>query len=212
MKKPYIVGITGGSASGKTFFLQSLLEAFPKDEICLVSQDNYYFPSHLQPKDENGIINYDTPSSIDFGAFIKDLGDLKDGKEVKREEYTFNNPKVKPRLFTFTPAPILVVEGIFVFYDPKMLDLIDLKIFIDAEEHVKLSRRITRDKEERGYDLADVLYRYEKHVAPAYEKFIKPYKAEADIIISNNKHFDKGLSVLIPFLKGISANGGQKPE
>jgi uridine kinase len=101
----------------------------------------------------------------------------------------------------FKPAPIIVVEGIFVFYFSEIAKLLDLKIFIDAKEHIKLKRRIYRDQVERGYDINDVLYRYEKHVAPTYERYIEPFKNEADIIIPNNSHYQKPLEMLVCYLK-----------
>jgi uridine kinase len=201
MNRPYIVGITGGSASGKTMFLQSLINAFSPEEISLVSQDNYYKPRHEQPVDENGIYNFDTPQSIDFELYARHIKDLRNGKQVIKQEYTFNNPNAIPKMLTFQPAPVIVVEGIFVFYFPEIAHLLDLKVFIDAAEHIKLKRRIVRDKDERGYDLEDVLYRYEKHVMPTYEKYIAPFKSDADIIIPNNLHFEKALDMLIIFLK-----------
>ena len=105
-----------------------------------------------------------------------------------------------PKQLVFKPAPIVVVEGIFVFYFEEVARLLDLKVYIDAKEYVKLHRRIIRDKVERGYDLEDVLYRYTNHVAPTYEKYIKPFKNDADIIIPNNNHFERGLEVLVSFL------------
>lgn len=204
MNRPFIVGITGGSASGKTLFLKSLIDHFDSDEICLVSQDNYYKDRHLQPKDENGIENFDTPQSIEFDEYARDIQALKSGKVVSRKEYTFNNPNVVPEILTFNPAKIIVVEGLFVFYFPELAKLLDLKVFIDAKDYVKLKRRIVRDNSERGYDLDDVLYRYEKHVAPTYEKYIEPFKYDADIIVPNNNKFDKGLKVLVSYLKSVS--------
>ena len=97
-----------------------------------------------------------------------------------------------PKELVFRPAPIVVVEGIFVFHFEEIAKLLDLKVYIDAQEHVKLHRRIIRDRDERGYDLADVLYRYTHHVAPTYERFIAPYKHDADIVIPNNRHFEQG--------------------
>ena len=91
--------------------------------------------------------------------------------------------------------------GMFVFYHQPVAELLDLKIFIDADEHVKLSRRIIRDRLERGYDVEDVLYRYEKHVAPTYVQYIEPFKTNADLVIPNNQHFDQALEVLRTFLK-----------
>ncbi len=211
MNTPYLVGITGGSASGKTTFLRRLLAAFPERDICLLSQDNYYYPRQDQIRDAQGVENFDLPGSIDSAAYAADVRHLRDGEEVRRLEYTFNNPAAQPAELLFRPAPIVVVEGIFVFHFQEIAKLLDLKVFIDAQEHVKLHRRIVRDRDERGYDLTDVLYRYTHHVAPTFEKFIKPYKNEADLIIPNNQHFEKGLEVLIGFLRGKVAAGAQGP-
>ncbi|CAH0996617.1 Uridine kinase [Emticicia aquatica] len=201
MTKPYIVGITGGSASGKTYFLNQLLGAFSKDEICLISQDNYYRTQEFVPKDQNNVENYDLPEAIDFELYAQHINDLKNWRTVEHKEYVFNNPNVVPKTLVFKPAPIIVVEGIFVFHSQDVAKLLDLRVFIDAREHVKIKRRIIRDNNERGYDLNDVLYRWENHVAPTYEKYIEPTKYDADIIINNNSHFEKGLAILTAFLK-----------
>ncbi|GAC1594680.1 MAG: uridine kinase [Hymenobacter sp.] len=202
MYTPYLIGITGGSASGKTTFLRRLLEAFPGEQMCLISQDNYYHPRENQLRDELGVENFDLPASIDAAAYAADVLRISQGHEVRRTEYTFNNATATPKELVFRPAPIVVVEGIFVFHFEEIAKLLDLKVYIDAQEHVKLHRRIVRDRDERGYDLADVLYRYTNHVAPTYERFIAPYKHYADLVIPNNRHFDKGLEVLVGFLKG----------
>ncbi|MBN7814796.1 uridine kinase family protein [Algoriphagus pacificus] len=204
MKKPFIVGITGGSASGKTLFLERLLNTFEPGEVCLISQDNYYKPRNLQPIDAQGIHNFDTPMSIDFEEYAADIRKIQAGETVTREEYTFNNASKTPKMLTFNAAPVVVVEGIFVLYYPELAELLDLKIFIDAKDHIKLKRRIIRDKVERGYDLDDVLYRYEMHVMPTYEKYIKPFKNEADLIVPNNHSFDKALEVIRTYLRARS--------
>lgn len=204
MKKPFIVGITGGSASGKTLFLERLLNTFEPGEVCLISQDNYYKPRNLQPIDAQGIHNFDTPMSIDFEEYAADIRKIQAGETVTREEYTFNNASKTPKILTFNAAPVVVVEGIFVLYYPELAELLDLKIFIDAKDHIKLKRRIIRDKVERGYDLDDVLYRYEMHVMPTYEKYIKPFKNEADLIVPNNHSFDKALEVIRTYLRARS--------
>lgn len=204
MKKPFIVGITGGSASGKTLFLERLLSSFDSGEVCLISQDNYYKPRHMQPIDPQGVHNFDTPFSIDFEQYAADIRKIQSGETVFREEYNFNNTSKKPKMLTFASAPVVVVEGIFVLYYPELTDLLDLKIFLDAKDHIKLKRRIIRDKVERGYDLDDVLYRYEMHVMPTYEKYIEPFKNEADLIIPNNHNFDRALDVIRAYLRARS--------
>ncbi|MEM8893010.1 MAG: uridine kinase [Bacteroidota bacterium] len=199
MQQSTIIGITGGSGSGKTYFLNSLLDKIDPEQVCLISQDNYYRARNSQPVDENGVKNFDTPGGIDHEAFADDVRKLKNGQEVERLEYTFNNPDAEPKMLVFKPAPIIVVEGIFVFYFKAVSELLDLRVFIEAQNFLMLKRRIIRDAKERGYDLDDVLYRYEKHVAPTYQKYIEPYKHSADLIIPNNFDFKNALGVLVAF-------------
>lgn len=201
MQKPFTIGITGGSGSGKTFFLQGLSSSFKPEEICLISQDNYYKSRDQQPIDENGVRNFDLPISIDRDAFLEDLIKLKAGQNVIKKEYTFNNPNAEPKLLEFKTAPIIVVEGLFVQYFDEISNELDLKVFIEAKDHVKLGRRIKRDQVERGYDLDDVLYRYQFHVMPVYESLIEPLMHYADLVIPNNSHFDRALHVLNGYLR-----------
>jgi uridine kinase len=200
MRTPITVGITGGSGSGKTFFLQGLSSRFNADQICLISQDHYYKPRDQQPIDENGVKNFDLPQSIDREAFLHDLLLLKAGQDVHKKEYVFNNPELEPRVLTFKSAPILVVEGLFVQYFPEIEKELDLRLFIEAKDHVKLGRRIKRDQIERGYDLDDVLYRYQYHVMPVFEALIEPLKHKADLVVPNNSRVDRALNVVTTFL------------
>jgi uridine kinase len=200
MEKSYVIGITGGSGSGKTTIIQRIRETFPASRVCILSQDDYYRPKTEQHKDEQGIENFDLPDSIDKEAFARDLQQLMSGETVRRMEYTFNNEQKKPRELVFEPAPIIIVEGIFVFHYPEVRDLLNLKVFVHAKENLKVIRRIRRDQAERNYPLEDVLYRYEKHVLPTYEAYIAPYKEQADLVINNNEHFEEALRVLLGFL------------
>lgn len=201
MPQPYTIGITGGSGSGKTFFIKELSSHFRPEEICLISQDHYYKPLDAQFTDEKGVQNFDLPTSIDKDALAGDILMLKSGRSIVKKEYTFNNPKATPLELEFKPAPILIVEGLFVQYFPEIVKELDLRIFIEARDYVKLTRRIRRDNEERGYDLNDVLYRYENHVMPIYDSLIEPLKHQADLIIPNNDHFEHALHVLVRALK-----------
>jgi len=125
---------------------------------------------------------------------------LKSGKAIIREEYTFNNKELTPKLLHFNPAPIIIVEGLFILYFEEIRKILDLSLFVQAKDNLKVIRRIRRDQTERNYPIDDVLYRYENHVMPAYEKYIKPFADDVDIIINNNKHFDQALHVVKGFI------------
>lgn len=202
MNKPITVGITGGSGSGKTLFLRQLMAAFGPEEVSLLSLDNYYKPRNEQPKDDRGIENFDLPESLDRERFSLDLKKLKSGQDLTLKEYTFNNAAKEPKLIHIKSTPIIVVEGIFTFYYEEINDLLDFKIFIEAPDYLMLTRRITRDAEERGYDLSDVLYRFQHHVTPSFKKFIEPLKNDADVIIPNHNGFEVALDVVISYLRG----------
>jgi uridine kinase len=201
MHPPYTIGITGGSGSGKTYFIKALSSHFSSDQVCLISQDHYYKPRETQRLDAQGIKNFDLPDSIERDQFYDDILKLKRGETLFKKEYTFNNPNNLPGMLEFKSAPILIVEGLFVQYFPEIEKELDLKIFIEAKDFLKLSRRIRRDSTERGYDLDDVLYRYQHHVMPIYESLIKPLKHSADLIIPNNHHFERALDILVKALK-----------
>ena len=189
------------SGSGKTTFIKEIRKAFSEKELCIVSQDEYYLPRDEQLKDKEGVINFDLPGSIDKAGFIRDIMLLSSGQQVSRPQYMFNNDKATSKMLTFRPAPVIIVEGLFVFHYKKIRKLCDLKVFFHAKENLKLIRRINRDQDERNYPIDDVLYRYEYHVLPAFEKYILPYREKADIIINNNKSYAQGYEVFLSFLK-----------
>lgn len=187
MNKPYIIGIAGGSGSGKTFFLKSFLKHFTADEVCLVSQDDYYFRvAHKMTPEENKVYNFDLPSTIDHEHFQQDISRLLNNEIVIKPEYTFNNPNAVPRMLEIKPAPILIVEGLFILHFRDIADMLDMKIFIEADEEVAMERRMKRDLIERGYSRDDAMYKWVNHVLPAYKEFLLPYKDECDRVIANN--------------------------
>jgi uridine kinase len=201
--KPFVIGITGGSASGKTLFLRSLLKHFKKEEICLISQDNYYKGIEFIPRDLNGVPNFDLPECIDFDLYASHIHDLVEGKKVVHQEYTFNQPDIIPEEIIHHPTPVIVVEGLFVFYENAIAEQLDLKIFVDAKERIKIDRRLKRDTIERGITEEEVMYQWLNHVKPTYKSFIKPTRKIADIVINNNDHFENGLWVVTTFIKTL---------
>ena len=201
--EPFIVGICGGSGSGKNYFIEQLVQQLPKEEVCQVSQDNYYKEISKVPLDENGIQNFDLPEAIDFDKFIEHLYKLKKGESVEIKEYTFNNPSKNSRHILLNSAPVLLVEGFLIFANDALKELFDVKIFITAPDVVKIKRRIQRDELERGYDMKDVLYRYEHHVHPSYQKYISPHIDSVDLIIPNDKDITKVTPILSTYLNKI---------
>lgn len=201
MNKPYIIGITGGSGSGKTSIIKILRAAFTESELCLISQDNYYLPRESQKVDVNGVTNFDLPTCLNEDKFVADIRTLLKGESITLDEYTFNNSKAESQKLTIQSAPIIVVEGLFVFFYEEVRKLMDLKIYVDASDIVKLRRRIHRDQVERNYPIDDVLYRYEHHVTPAYNQFILPFKKQADIIINNEYSYEKAVDVIKAFIR-----------
>jgi uridine kinase len=187
-KKPFIIGVAGGSGSGKTFFLKCFLHHFKPEEVSLISQDDYYRPKQEQKIDENGWINFDLPEGIDDARLLHDLKTLIAGNSIEKKEYTFNVNEENARLLNIASAPIIIVEGLFVFHFKKIAELFDMKIFMDADEEITLNRRISRDEIERGYTRDMVMYQWVNHVLPAYKQFLLPYKHSCHKIIMNNKH------------------------
>lgn len=185
-QKPYIIGVAGNSGSGKTFFLDCFLKHFKPGEISLISLDNYYIPSNTKTKEENKLYNFDLPSAFDKDTFYNDIKSLVEWKTITKEEYTFNNSLLKSRILEIKPSPILIIEGLFIFYYDQINSLIDHRIFMHTDEKTALTRRLKRDFIERGYSEDDVLYKWNNHVIPAFHKYLLPFKESCNQIIDNS--------------------------
>lgn len=185
-KKPFVIGIAGGSGSGKTFFLNCFLHHFKQDEVTLVSQDDYYIPAGDMTQEENKLYNFDLPSTIDSEQFLKDIKQLLNGEVVYKKEYSFNNPLAVVKILEIKSAPIIIVEGLFILHFQEIAALLDHTIFVDADEQVALDRRVKRDGLERGYPEEDVIYKWHNHVVPAYKEYLLPYRESCNKVVMNN--------------------------
>jgi uridine kinase len=203
IQDPYIIGISGASASGKTHFIKELQRYFSADELCVISQDDYYRPKNEQQLDEQGNINFDHPMGIDFDALRNDLESLKKGKVLEKVEYRFQVEEGEPGTFKLYPAPLIIIEGLFVFFVEEIFKLFDLKLVIDADDQIKLQRRLTRDTSERGIPEDYVMYQWNNHVFPAYEKYLMPFVPKADMVILNNEGFSNSLNMLSNHLRQL---------
>ena len=201
--KPYLVGIVGGRASGKTSFLRDLVARLPARSCSVVSQDNYYRAIDEQHLDAAGFHNFDLPTAIHRDRFYDDLDKLLHGEAITQTEYTFNQRDRQGALITIEPAEVLLVEGLFAFHYEEIRALLDLRVFVDAREDLCKARRLKRDANERGYPPEATAYQWEHHVLPAYRQFVLPYRDEAHVIVTNHADYKKGLEVLTHHLQNV---------
>ncbi|WP_439131871.1 uridine kinase [Polaribacter sp.] len=183
-----IIGIAGGTGSGKTTVVNQIVKQLPTDEVCVISQDSYYKATDNLSYEERTKINFDHPRAIDFELLIKHLKELKKGKTIHQPIYSFvTHNRTKDSLKTH-PRKVVIVEGILIFNNEELRDLFDIKIFVHAETDERLIRRLKRDVAERGRDVNEVLTRYQTTLKPMHQQFIEPTKNFADIIIPNDRH------------------------
>lgn len=195
-----VIAITGGSGSGKTTVLHAIRNRFQPHQVCIISQDDYYQPRTEQVADQHGYLNFDVPGALDLEAFEQDILSLTGGQEVKRPAYIFNNEVSDQEFIVYKPAPVLVLEGLFLYARPSLVQLIDYSVYMHAKEDLKLIRRIKRDISERNYSLDEILHRYQNHVMPAYATYIRHLRERVDLVINNNNSYLKGLEILLAFI------------
>lgn len=191
----YIVGIGGRSGSGKSTLVKKLLQDLGPDIVTLHTMDNYYLPREQQFEDDHHYKNFDLPTSFYRDDFYTDLCKLKEGKEVQIKEYQFNNSDNAKDLIT-PPAPIILVEGLFVFYYPEVHELMNLKVFVDISFDEAYRRRLRRDQLERNYSESEINYRYMNHVEPSFLKYIHPHVPEMHVIVQNEIDMSQDLERL----------------
>ena len=183
-----VIGIAGGTGSGKTTVVNQIINELPEDEVCVISQDSYYKATDNLSYEERIKINFDHPRAIDFDLLETHISDLKSGKTIKQPIDSFvTHNRTKDSIKTH-PRKVLIIEGILIFNSKKLLDLFDIKIFVHADADERLIRRLRRDIKERGRDIDEVLDRYKDTLKPMHHQFIEPTKNFADIIIPNDRY------------------------
>jgi uridine kinase len=178
-----VIGIAGGSGSGKTTVVKKIMSDFPKGSVSVISQDSYYKDNGHLTAEERAKINFDHPSSIEFPLLIKHLDALKKGKDIEMPIYSYLTCARAKETIPVEPKKVIIVEGILLFTNPKLLERFNIRVFVDADPDERLIRIIRRDIEERGRSFSEVLNHYEKWVKPMHLQFIEPSKRHADIII-----------------------------
>ena len=183
-----IIGIAGGTGSGKTTVVNQILNELPADEVCVISQDSYYNATDNLSYEERTKINFDHPNAIDFNLLVKHLQLLKKGEVIHQPVYSFvTHNRIKDTLLTH-PRKVVIVEGILIFNNKLLRDMFDIKVYVHADADERLIRRVKRDIEERGRDIQEVLSRYQNTLKPMHQQFIEPTKNFADIIIPNDRY------------------------
>jgi len=182
-----ILGIAGGTGSGKTTVVNQILNELPDEEVTVISQDSYYKATDNLSYEERIKINFDHPRAIDFKLLVDHLIILKKGKPIEQPVYSFAAHNRTKNLVKTYPSKVLIIEGILIFTNKQLRDMIDIKVFVHADSDERLIRRLRRDIQERGRDLNEVLQRYQETLKPMHEQFIEPSKMYADIIIPNDR-------------------------
>lgn len=185
--KPYIIGIAGGSGSGKSTFAERLKTAFPND-ISIISCDNYYLPHDELSLDERAKLNYDSPEALEFELMVSHLEELKNGKSALCPVYDFTKHTRSAEVTEIEPRPIILIDGILIFHDPALRECMDLKIYVETDADERILRRARRDMTERGRDLDSVINQYLSTVKPMHNTYVKPTKVFADIILNGGKN------------------------
>ncbi|MBQ6437223.1 MAG: uridine kinase [Bacteroidales bacterium] len=196
-----IIGIAGGSGSGKTTVARKITEKM-HDHVVVISQDSYYKDQSHLPLAERQALNFDHPNAIDWDLLVQNLRALKEGKDVEQPVYSYITcSRSTTETVHISPAPIIVVEGILIFNCKELVDELDIKVFVDADDDDRLMRVIARDIRERGKDVEWVMDRYTKTVKPMYLQFIEPSKRVADIIVPQGGHNRVAIQILTATIK-----------
>jgi uridine kinase len=196
-----IVGISGGTGSGKTTVVNKIIKGLPQQDIIVLSQDNYYHDNKILSFEEREKINFDHPRAIDFDLLIQHLIKLKNGKSIQQPTYSFITHTRTGNFINITPHNVIIVEGILILTNKILRKLFNIKIFIDTDADERLVRRIKRDISERGRNIDEILCRYKKVIKPMHEQFIEPSKYYADIIIPNTKKNNLAINILKSLIK-----------
>ncbi len=202
MTTPLMVGIAGGSSSGKTTVAQKLKSALAEYRVAMIDQDAYYRDlSHLTLVQRREV-NFDHPDAFDTDLLLEHLGALKSGKCIQKPVYNFVTSTREPATILVEPSDLILLEGILVLQIDSVREQLDVRLFVDTEDDIRIIRRLTRDVKERGRSLDHILGQYLKHVRPMHLGFVEPSKRHADIIVPHGGHNDAAIDMLVGALRG----------
>ena len=197
----YTIGICGGSGSGKSTVTRRMVEAFGNDHIVVIEQDSYYRDQTHLPYEERIQTNYDHPDAFDTGLMVSQIRSLQQGKPIEKPLYDYTRHTRKTETVRVEPRPILILEGILLFFDRGLRDTMDLKVYVETDADVRILRRIRRDMKERGRTLDSVIDQYLETVRPSHLQFVEPSKRYADIIFPVGGYNEVGIDLLVARLQ-----------
>lgn len=198
-----IIGIAGGTGSGKTTVVRKIVEALPPNFVAVVPQDSYYNDTTGMTDEERKAINFDHPDAFDWKLLIKQVNELRKGNAIEQPTYSYIKCNRLPETIHVEPKPVIIIEGIMTLLNKKLRDMMDLKIFVDADSDERLIRNIQRDIVERGRDVKMVVDRYLEVLKPMHEQFIEPTKRYADVIIPQGGENVKGIDMVCKFIERL---------
>lgn len=197
----FVIGIAGGTGSGKTTFTETVVEKF-KDYVTVIHHDNYYKALDELSYEERCKVNYDHPDSFDTELMIEHIKKLKAGEPIEEPvyDYTVHN-RDKTKTITLEPTKVLIIDGILILENKELCDLMDMKLFVDTDADIRLGRRILRDMNERGRSLESILTQYQTTVKPMHEKYVEPSKKNADIVILEGGRNKAAIELFCGYIK-----------
>ncbi len=203
MNKITIIGIAGGTGSGKTTVVKKIVEALPPHYVAVVPLDSYYNDTSHMTEEERKAINFDHPDAFDWKLLTRQLNDLRSGKAIEQPTYSYILSNRLPETIHVEPKPVIIIEGIMTLIDKKLRNMMDLKIFVDTDPDERLIRNIERDTIDRGRTVSMVVDRYRKVLKPMHEQFIEPTKRYADLIIPQGGENITGIGILCKYIEGL---------
>lgn len=203
MKKPLLILVSGGSASGKSTVVQEILERAGLNDVLIIKHDDYYLDQTNLPLEERVKMNYDHPSSLDNELLYNHLTKLLKGEAINKPVYDFDIYTRKENTEVIVPKPIIIIEGILILENEEIRNLADISLFVELDDDTRFIRRMLRDMKERGRSLESIISQYEKTVKPMFHKYIKPTKRFADVIIPNDRKHDIAVDLIVTKIKQI---------
>lgn len=203
ISRPMVIGVTGGSGSGKTTVSQDIIKRLAGESVVMISQDAYYHDQSDKNMDERRMTNYDHPDSLDNELLISQLKQLLERKTIEQPVYDYTNHTRSTKKVTIQPADVIILEGVLLFTEAKLRDLLDIKIYVDTDDDLRFIRRMQRDIVERGRTVDSVVNQYLETVKPMYHQFVEPTKRYADIILPEGGANTVGIGMLEAQIRDI---------